>query len=138
MGYLASISSQYSIWCVGETLVQGAPIGPYLLHNLHQDFLASAHMLPTVKPSSIFPSFSLKNQNATFLPLAAHAGPLPPDFFRNSSRLFHSFLCWCLYQYLMLGCSLGSSWIVSVAVTGGVGALDMSVWYAFLQKCDLR
>src|SRR6266702_573860 len=132
MGYLASISSQYSIWCIGETLIQGAPISPYLSHNLHQDFLASACMLPTVKPSSIFPSFSSKNQNAMFSPLAACVGSLPSDFFRNSSHLFHSFLCWCLYQYVMLGCSLGSSWIMSVAIMGRVGVLDASIWYAFL------
>src|SRR6266571_5523319 len=98
MGNKASIFCQYSRRYFGDTLVHGNPIGPCLSHISLQIPLASNCMLATVKPSSIVLSSSLRNQKATFLPLAACAGPLHPLPVLNSSRCLLSSSRRCLHQ----------------------------------------
>src|SRR6266571_5072454 len=98
MGNKALIFCQYSCRYFGDTLVHGNPIGPCLLHISLQIPLASNCMLAIVKPSSIIPSSSLRNQKATFLPLAACAGPLRPLPVLNSSCHLLSSSCRCLNQ----------------------------------------
>src|SRR6266571_2599311 len=139
MGNKASIFCQYSRQYFGDTLVHGNPIGPCLSHISLQIPLASNHMLAMVKPSSIIPSSSSRNQKATFLPLATCAGPLHPLPVLNSSCRLLSSSRRCLNQWVIWGCFLWSSWTVSAIAAEGVEgeALDTSVWYAFLYGGDM-
>src|SRR6266702_5182652 len=106
MGNKASIFCQYSHQYFGNTLVHGNPISPCLSHISLQIPLASNCMLATVKPSNIVPSSSLRNQKATFLPLATCAGPLHPLPVLNSSCRLLSSSRRCLNLLVIWACFL--------------------------------